>query len=175
VDTSKITLRQQNNAENQQTLGNWGVANVASDVQNGLMDLLTPYDVVGMFEDWSVPGAFRTGVRGKAGELAEWARDGYGSDIGLNPILNTNSPVEENTHSAYYQVDLEGQLAGRRTNTRLGLRYETPDVESVNVVANRAAVVWQANNDSRIQDGEPDRKSTRLNSSHVKTSYAAFC
>src|SRR5437870_9890529 len=27
----------------------------------------------------------------------------------------------------------------------------------------------------RFQDGEPDRKSTRLNSSHVAISYAVFC
>jgi len=155
VDSSTVTLRQQNNSENFNTLGNWSVDNVASDVQNGLMDLLTPYDVVGMFDDFSAPGAFRSGFRGNAGGLAEWARDVYGSDIGLNPILNTNSMVEEKTHAAYFQVDLEGQLAGRPVNTRLGLRYETTDVEAVNVVANRAAINWQSNNDFQIKDGAP--------------------
>src|SRR5690606_29749536 len=155
VDSSTVTLRQQNNSENFNTLGNWSVDNVASDVQTGLMGLLTPYDVVGMFDDFSAPGAFRSGFRGNAGALAEWARDVYGSDIGLNPILNTNSMVEEKTHAAYFQVDLEGQLAGRPVNTRLGLRYETTDVEAVNVVANRAAINWQSNNDFQIKDGAP--------------------
>src|SRR5690606_37077340 len=50
---------------------------------------------------------------------------------------------------------LEGQLAGRPVNTRLGLRYETTDVEAVNVVANRAAINWQSNNDFQIKDGAP--------------------
>jgi len=155
VDTNTVTLRQQNNSESYNALGNWSVDNVASDTQAGLIDLLTPYDVVGMFNDFSATGAFRSGFRGDAGQLAEWARSVYGTNIGVNPILNTNSTVEEKTHAAYFQVDLGGELAGRPVNTRLGLRYETTDVSAVNVVANRAAINWQSNNDFQILDGTP--------------------
>src|SRR5438067_10062912 len=34
---------------------------------------------------------------------------------------------------------------------------------------------FDAGHDDRIQDGLADRKSTRLNSSHVSISYAVFC
>src|SRR5207249_5200145 len=47
------------------------------------------------------------------------------------------------------------------------VREDQPDAESLAASARR---VWQ-----QIQAGEGDRKSTRLNSSHVSISYAVFC
>lgn len=48
------------------------------------------------------------------------------------------------------QVSLEGELGGMRTNTRIGVRYETTDIVSTSVIAIPEAIEWQANNDFRI-------------------------
>src|SRR5690606_42022822 len=63
---------------------------------------------------------------------------------------------------------------------RIGVRESVPDVARV-LGRQVAAIVWRTYEQSRIEEmaehaGVPvDRKSTRLNSSHVKISYAVFC
>jgi len=149
VDSSKQSTHRLQAAENYQTLGDWGVANVDEDVANGLMDLLQPVDIVGLFDDYSI-GSSNGAWRGNAGQLAQWAADNYGVPIGVSSQNSADNRVEENTKSAYMQVQLEGELGGMRTNTRIGVRYETTKVVSTSVIAIPEAVEWQANNDFRI-------------------------
>ncbi|NDK38125.1 TonB-dependent receptor [Pseudoxanthomonas gei] len=149
VDSSKQSTHRLQAAENYQTLGDWGVANVDEDVANGLMDLLQPVDIVGLFDDYSI-GSSNGAWRGNAGQLAQWAADNYGVPIGVSSQNSADNRVEENTKSAYMQVQLDGELGGMRTNTRIGVRYETTKVVSTSVIAIPEAVEWQANNDFRI-------------------------
>ncbi|MGH8061674.1 MAG: TonB-dependent receptor [Pseudoxanthomonas sp.] len=149
VDSSKVSTHRLQAAENYSTLGDWGVGNVDSDVANGLMDLLTPYDIAGLFNDYNV-GSSNGAWRGDAGELAQWAADHYGAGIGVSPQNAADNRVEEKTNSAYMQVDLEGQLGGMRTNTRIGVRYEKTDVVSTSVIAIPERIAWTSNNDFRI-------------------------
>ena len=148
VDTNKSTTHRIQAAEAYSTLGDWGVANVDADTAAGLMDLLQPVNIGSMFDDYSVTSW--PGWRGDAGELAQWAADQYGVGLGVSPQRAADNRVEEKTHSAYFQVELEGDLGGMRTNTRLGVRYETTDVVSTSVIAIPEAIEWQANNDFRI-------------------------
>ena len=48
------------------------------------------------------------------------------------------------------QIELEGQVAGMETNTRVGVRYEKTDLVSTSVIAIPESIEWQANNDFRI-------------------------
>ncbi len=149
VDTNKSSTHRIQAAENYSTLGDWSVANVDSDVANGLMDLLQPYDIAGLFNDYNV-GSSNGAWRGDAGELAQWAADNYGASIGVSPQNAADNRVEEKTNSVYMQVELEGDLGGMRTNTRIGVRYEKTDVVSTSIIAIPEAIEWQANNDFRI-------------------------
>ena len=149
VDSSKVSTHRLQAAENYSTLGDWSVANVDSDVANGLMDLLKPYDIAGLFNDYSVASS-NGAWRGDAGELAQWAADNYGAGIGVSPQNAADNRVEEKTNSAYMQVDLEGELGGMRTNTRIGVRYEKTDVVSTSVIAIPERIAWTSNNDFRI-------------------------
>ena len=148
VDSSKSSTHRLQAAEAYSALGDWGVANVDSDVAGGLMDLLQPVDLVGLFDDYNI--ASYQGWRGDAGELTEWAAGQYGLNIGVSPQNAADNRVEENTKSAYMQVLLEGELGGMRTNTRIGVRYETTKVVSTSVIAIPEAIEWSANNDFRI-------------------------
>jgi len=149
VDSSKASTHRLQAAENYSALGDWGVANVDSDVANGLMDLLQPVDITGMFDDYNI-GDTNGAWRGDAGELAQWAADHYGAGIGVSAQNAADDRVEEKTNAAYFQVQLEGELGGMRTNTRIGVRYEKTKVVSTSVIAIPEAIEWSANNDFRI-------------------------
>ncbi|MET0582008.1 MAG: TonB-dependent receptor, partial [Pseudoxanthomonas sp.] len=149
VDSSKSSTHRLQAAENYSTLGDWSVANVDEDVANGLMDLIRPYDIAGLFNDYNV-GSSNGAWRGDAGELAQWAADHYGAGIGVSPQNSADNRVEENTKAAYMQVELEGEIGGMRTQTRVGVRYETTKLVSTSVIAIPEAIEWSANNDFRI-------------------------
>ncbi|MBE5271364.1 TonB-dependent receptor [Stenotrophomonas sp. B2] len=148
VDTNKSTTHRIQAAEAYSTLGDWGVANVNRDTDAGLMDLLRPVNIVGLFDDYSASSW--PAWRGNAGQLAQWAADEYGVGLGVSPQRAADNFVEEKTKAAYFQVELDGQLGSMRTNTRLGVRYETTDVVSTSVIAVPESIEWQANNDFRI-------------------------
>ena len=148
VDTNKSTTHRIRAAEAYSTLGDWGVANVDRDTAAGLMDLLQPVSIVGLFDDYSANSW--PAWRGNAGQLAQWASGEYGVGLGVNPQRAADNFVEEKTKAAYFQVELDGELGGMRTNTRLGVRYETTDVVSTSVIAVPESIEWQANNDFRI-------------------------
>lgn len=148
VDTNKSTTHRIQAAEAYSTLGDWGVANVDRDTAAGLMDLLQPVSIVGLFDDYSANSW--SAWRGNAGQLAQWASREYGVGLGVNPQRAADNFVEEKTKAAYFQVELDGELGGMRTNTRLGVRYETTDVVSTSVIAVPESIEWQANNDFRI-------------------------
>lgn len=148
VDTNKSTTHRIQAAEAYSTLGDWGVANVDRDTAAGLMDLLQPVSIVGLFDDYSANSW--PAWRGNAGQLAQWASREYGVGLGVDPQRAADNFVEEKTKAAYFQVELDGELGGMRTNTRLGVRYETTDVVSTSVIAVPESIEWQANNDFRI-------------------------
>ncbi|WP_329847660.1 TonB-dependent receptor [Stenotrophomonas hibiscicola] len=148
VDTNRSTTHRIQAAEAYSTLGDWGVANVDRDTAAGLMDLLQPVSIVGLFDDYSANSW--PAWRGNAGQLAQWASREYGVGLGVNPQRAADNFVEEKTKAAYFQVELDGELGGMRTNTRLGVRYETTDVVSTSVIAVPESIEWQANNDFRI-------------------------
>lgn len=148
VDTNKATTHRLQAAEAYSTLGDWGVANVDADTAGGLMDLLQPVNLVGLFDDYNINSW--TAWRGDTGVLAQWAAAQYGIGLGVSPQNAADNRIEEKTNAAYMQVSLEGELGGMRTNTRIGVRYETTDIVSTSVIAIPEAIEWQANNDFRI-------------------------
>jgi TonB-dependent receptor len=162
VDSSKVSTHRVQAAEAYSTLGDWGVANVNSDTAGGLMGLLRPIDLAGLFDDYSI-GSNNGAWTGDAGALAQWAATQYGLTLGVSPQKAADNSVEEETRAAYMQVVLEGALGGMPTNTRIGVRYETTDLVSTSVIAIPEAVEWQANNDFRIvlsQDQQPFSEKT---------------
>ena len=149
VDSSKVSTHRLQAAEAYSALGDWGVANVDSDIAGGLMDLLHPVDVIGLFDDYNI-GSSNGAWMGDAGELTEWAAGQYGLNVGVSPQNSADNRVEEKTNAAYMQVELEGELGGMTTNTRIGVRYEKTDVVSTSMIAIPQAIEWSSNNDFRI-------------------------
>lgn len=148
LDSNKSTTHRLQAAEAYSTLGDWGVANVDEDVAGGLMNLLRPVNLVGLFDDYNIDSW--PAWRGDAGALAQWAAGQYGVGLGVSPQNAADNRVEEKTNAAYMQVEMEGAIGGMRTTTRIGVRYEKTELVSTSVIAIPEAIEWQANNDFRI-------------------------
>src|SRR5688572_21643184 len=142
VDSSETTMTRKQATEAYSTLGDWGVANTGNEP--GLQELIRPIDIVGMFDDYSAPGAAHGAWEGSATAGALWAGDFYGAATRYNPQLAADNRVKEDTDAVYGQVDLEGTLGGYPTHTRIGVRYEKTYLTSTSQVALPSAIQWQA-------------------------------
>ena len=146
TDFSKTTLHRTQNAQNYQSLGNWSVSD-AGQFPNIFNDLHT-IDTAGLFDGYNTSGIATSTYRGNADTLAKAAAKDYpGVSTTVNPQLQADNEVQENTKALYMQVELDGELGSLPTTTRFGLRYETTDVTSTSQIAIPSAVVWQSNND----------------------------
>jgi TonB-dependent receptor len=148
VDSSRMTMRRQQATEMYATLGDWGVANAGDEP--GLTDLLRRTSIIGLFDDYSANGAAPGAWRGNTSDLARWAAGEYGASNRYNPQLAADNKIEEKTDSVYLQLEMQGELGGMATQTRIGVRYERTDVTSTSAVAVPNAIEWSANNDFRI-------------------------
>jgi len=164
LDSSKVTMHRQQATEMYATLGDWGVANTGNEP--GLQDLLRPVSIIGMFDDWNATGAAPGAWMGDASAGARWANGFYGASNRVNPQLAADNEIRENTRAAYAQIELQGELGGMATNTRIGVRYERTKVVSTSAVAIPNAIQWQANNDFRIL------RSAEVQPFSEKTSYS---
>ncbi len=148
VDSSDTRMTRRQNSEMYAALGDWGVANAGNE--SGMTDLLTPFSITRLFNDFGTAGIPTGAWRGDASELANWAAQRYGASTRVNPQLAADNEINESVDAAYVQIELDGELAGRTVNSRFGLRYERTDITSTSVVAIPGAIEWQANNDFRI-------------------------
>jgi TonB-dependent receptor len=151
VETRAMESRQRaSNA--QMTLGDWGVARPGELPAN----LLTPFSLVGQFNDFNTAGVPRSGWKGNANALAQWAVQNYGTwrdasntngVLGYNPAFDQNHTVSEDTVAAYVQYGMHFDLFNRRSNLLMGVRYEQTDVEAVSRQIVPLGLIWQDNND----------------------------
>jgi TonB-dependent receptor len=148
VDSSRVKMTRKQATEMYATLGDWGVANAGNEP--GMVALLRPTSIIGLFDDYSANGAAPGAWRGDANELAQWAAGAYGASNRYNPQLAADNRIDEDTDAVYMQVDLVGDLGDMTTRTRIGVRYERTDLTSTSTVAIPNAIQWQANNDFRI-------------------------
>ena len=147
VSDARTTMNRRT-SDTYSALGDWGVANAGNEP--GMIDLLRPVSITGLFDDFSAAGAPTGAWRGNADQLALWAGQAYGATTRYNPQFSSDNDIEEKTRAAYMQVDFDGQLGSMTTNTRIGVRYEKTDVESVSQVATPSAIQWLANNDFQL-------------------------
>ena len=160
IETREMEFHLRSSA-NQMNLGNWGATDAGTPVGASMASLLTPYSLVGLFNDFDSGTAPAAAWRGNATQLAQWAlANGYtvwnagsGTPNGVlsyNPIWGNDNIVNEDVNAAYAQFVLKGELSSMPYNLSLGLRYEDTDVTATSYIAIPQAVRWEANNDFSI-------------------------
>jgi TonB-dependent receptor len=148
VDSSKVSMRRLNSNDSYAALGDWSVSNIGNEP--GMMDLMNPISIVGMFDDYDTTGAAPGAWWGNASQLALWARDFYGVPPTYSQPLVTNNLIEEDTKAVYVQYEWFGELGSMPANLVVGARYEKTDLSSVTSILVPESVVWQDDNDFRI-------------------------
>lgn len=151
VETRAMESRQRaSNA--QMTLGDWGVARPGELPAN----LLQPFSLVGQFNDFGTGGVPRSGWKGNANALAQWAVDQYGTwrdasqtngVLSFNPAFDQDHTIQEDTVGAYVQFGMSRDVFSRPANLLVGVRYEQTDVEAVSNLLVPRGLIWQDNND----------------------------
>jgi TonB-dependent receptor len=156
-------------------MGTWSVTD-ASQVP-GMVAMLTPYNLSGLFEDFDSTGSPTTAFRGDASELGLWAMNegqvagGRNPDgtirpprtynnwadasmtdgvLSYDPGWDNDNTVEEDTQAVYIQFGVQGELGTMPTNLLIGARYEQTDVESTAQILIPSNFVWLSNNDFRL-------------------------
>lgn len=135
-----------------QTLGNWGIANPGELTASGL---LKEINVHSEFEDFDVSKSPATAFRGDAVALTQYIIDNNMYPGTVLEAASTNTfkdNLKEDTFAAYFQVSLDSELGGFPVNFLAGVRYETTDVSSANVVDPIPYLVWENNNDFATGD-----------------------
>ena len=150
------------------TMGNWGIEN-PGELPEGFLTLI---DFTGEISDFDKTGAFNQGFTGSASQIGAWAAGEYGFDFVADGAAATDRIIEEDVTSAYFQLDLNGELAGRTYNIAAGVRVENTSLTSSANVALPNAVAWEGNNDFNVRFGEGMQDfSTDTSYSHVLPSF----
>lgn len=153
----------QRSSNNQMAMGNWGAVDAGTPTGASLASILTPYSIVGLFNDYDPGTASNNAYRANASQLAQWAfshgytnwDQGSGPDgiLTYNPTWGNDNFVKEEVQAAYLQYALKGDLGSMPYNVVLGYRYEDTDVTSTSYIAIPVAVRWDQNNDFSIIRG----------------------
>jgi len=132
------------------TMGNWGVEN-PGELPDGFLTLV---DFTAEMDDFDTDGAFSQGFTGDAAQVGAWAGQQYGFDFSANGANATDRTIKEDITSAFFQLDISGELDGHPYNISTGLRFESTDITSSANVALPNAVAWEGNQDFNVRFGE---------------------
>jgi TonB-dependent receptor len=145
LDSSKVIMNRQLSSDSYAALGDWGTSQVGNE--SGMVALLTPTSITGLFNDFDTAGIPAGAWRGNASELAAWGAQAYGVPLTYNPSLANDNRIVEKTDAAYLQFEMDGEVGGMATNLVLGVRYEETNLVSQSAIAIPQSVVWQDDND----------------------------
>ena len=129
-----------------QALGDWGVGNVG-DVAQYAGSAVREFCLTCEFQHHNTlaTGTWLTAFRADATKLYTLLGSKYPNFGSVNG--NQNNAVAEKIWSAYAQVNLNTELAGRKVNVVAGVRYEHTNTTSTSLITSPAALRWDADND----------------------------
>jgi len=143
----------------QQLLGDWGITDTGL-VQQLAGDLVDTYCLTCKFDKYkpNSTGSALVAFRGDAVDLLNIFSPYYANNPQFNNrgVVNqgsTDDTVGEKTWATYGQLAWGGEIAGRRANALIGVRYEQTRVRSVSLQSIPAALAWQSDNDFTVLGG----------------------
>ena len=140
-----------------QTLGDWGITDTGL-VQQLAGDLVETYCLTCKFDhyDPASQGSALVAFRGNAVDLLNIFSPYYvNRGNAVSPSPSSDDTVGEKTWAVYGQLHWNGELAGRRANALIGVRYEHTDVTSIGVQSVPTAIRWSQDNDLYVDGGPP--------------------
>jgi TonB-dependent receptor len=142
----------------QQMLGDWGIED-AGIVAQRTPGLVKTYCLTCKFDRYNPnsQGSALIAFRGNAVDLNNFYSPFYANSgipgRGVNLNGSSDDTVGEKTWAVYGQMAWGGEIAGRRANALIGVRYEKTNVNSVSLQSVPQALVWQSDNDFTVLGG----------------------
>ncbi|WBH15527.1 TonB-dependent receptor [Sphingomonas radiodurans] len=146
----------------QQTLGDWGITDTGL-VEQLAGDLVSTYCMTCKFDKYNPnsTGSSLVAFRADAVDLLDVFEPYYATAQGnraARPAVlqgSSDDTVGEKTWAVYGQLAWGGEIAGRRANALIGVRYEQTRVNSVALQSVPLSLQWQADNDFNVLGGPP--------------------
>ncbi|MEN2785375.1 TonB-dependent receptor [Sphingomonas qilianensis] len=140
----------------QQLLGDWGITDTG--IVNQLAgDLVSTFCMTCKFDKYNPnsTGSALVAFRADAVDLLNIFSPYYEPVTGRERRLQGSSDdtVGEKTWALYGQLAWGGEIAGRRANALIGVRYEQTRVNSVALQSIPVALEWQSDNDFAVLGG----------------------
>lgn len=140
----------------QQMLGDWGIQDTGL-VSQLAGDLVSTYCLTCKFDRYN-PGSTGSSLvafRGNAVDLLNVFSPYYENRPGRNTVLqgSADDTVGEKTWAIYGQMAWGGEIAGRRANALIGVRYEQTRVNAVALQSVPSAIRWASDNDLYVDGG----------------------
>lgn len=142
----------------QQILGDWGITDTGL-VQRLAGDITSTYCLTCKFDKYNPnsAGSSLVAFRADAVDLLNIFEPYYqNSGIAGRQVVNQGSnddTVGEKTWAVYGQLAWGGEIAGRRANALIGVRYEQTRVNSISLQSIPTALQWQSDNDFAVLGG----------------------
>jgi TonB-dependent receptor len=159
----RMSSMNQGKSESYRPLGDWGVSDVG-DVNRVAPGLATPFCLTCKLKHFNAgtTGASLVAFRADATKLvskfftpAQLATSYYGF---------TDNTVDENIFSAYAQLKMTGEIAGRKATFVAGVRYEKTKVFAKSLAEIPGGITWKADNDFIKEPGTGSGANTERNS-----------
>jgi TonB-dependent receptor len=145
-------------SDTQQMLGDWGITDTGL-VSQLAGDLVKTFCMTCKFDkyDPASTGSALVAFRGNAVDLLDVFSPYYtNSGIAGRGVMQQGSAddtVGEKTWAVYGQLAWAGEIAGRRANALIGVRYEQTRVNSLSLQSVPAAMRWTQDNDFNVDGG----------------------
>ncbi|MGK6357129.1 TonB-dependent receptor [Sphingomonas sp. DT-207] len=140
----------------QQMLGDWGITDTGL-VSQMAGDLVKTFCMTCKFDRYNPnsTGSSLVAFRGDAVELLDIFSPFYVNQPGRGIALQgtADDTVGEKTWAVFGQLAWAGEIAGRRANALIGVRYEQTRVTSIAVQSVPQAIRWAADNDLYVDGG----------------------
>src|SRR5207249_4143734 len=145
-----------------------------TDIRREALDVLNPANPTGAFS-FTTTGTNNPAVANSGNAFASLLL----GQVNSFTIDIQNHVIQERAHIAEFFLGDDWKLSPRLTlnaGTRYTLNFPSTEVRNQGAVFNLATQVLDFPHTARnLECCDLDRKSTRLNSSHVSISYAVFC
>ena len=141
--------------------------------RGAIADLLTPASSAGAFDEFSggndprlitdyfkfdMPALIaRTEALQASGDATTFSTAGdSGTGLSASSVYTSDRYTDEESTSAYFQLNMSGVLFGKPIGVRFGTRYEDTDVDSRALAPNYSRIDWVGGNEFSAVQGSGD-------------------
>ncbi|RYD67270.1 MAG: TonB-dependent receptor [Sphingomonadales bacterium] len=149
---------QSRSSNTQQMLGDWGITDTGL-VSSKAGNLVKTFCMTCKFDKYNPAstGSSLVAFRANAVDLLNVFSPFYENQPGRNTVLqgSADDTVGEKTWAVYGQLAWGGEIAGRRANALIGVRYEQTRVTALALQSVPSAIRWASDNDLYVDGGPP--------------------